>query len=56
MAGAPSVGKSRQAANRVFDVIDEKSLCDVRDKRGVKKIENGEITLEQADFKYPSRK
>ena len=38
LANAPSVGKSRIAANRVFDVIDEKSLVDVREKKGVKKI------------------
>ena len=55
LSNAPSVGKSRESAKKVFAIIDEKSKVDVRDEKGETEIKRGEIELRNVDFKYPSR-
>lgn len=52
---APSVSKAKNAAIKVFDIIEEPSLIDTRSKEGEKVIKAGEIELKNVDFKYPSR-
>jgi ABC-type multidrug transport system fused ATPase/permease subunit len=49
------MGKARDAANKVFAIINEQSKIDVRENKGYAKIEKGEIVLENVDFKYPSK-
>jgi ABC-type multidrug transport system fused ATPase/permease subunit len=49
------MGKARDAANKVFAIIDEPSKIDVRENKGYTQIEKGEIVLENIDFKYPSK-
>jgi ATP-binding cassette subfamily B (MDR/TAP) protein 1 len=56
LSHAPSMGKARDAANKVFSIIDEKSSIDVRENKGYTKVEKGEIVLENVDFRYPSKK
>jgi ATP-binding cassette, subfamily B (MDR/TAP), member 1 len=56
LSHAPSMGKARDAANKVFAIIDEKSTIDVREEKGYTKVEKGEIVLETVDFRYPSKK
>ena len=53
----PSVSKAKEAAEFVFDVIDEKSTLDVRDatEKQIMKIEHGAITFNKVNFRYPSR-
>jgi ATP-binding cassette subfamily B (MDR/TAP) protein 1 len=53
---APSASKAKESANKVFAIVDEPSLIDVRSTEGIKKIERGEIEFDQVDFRYPSRK
>jgi ABC-type multidrug transport system fused ATPase/permease subunit len=50
------MGKARDAANKVFEIFEEKSTIDVRDKKGFTKVEKGEIQLDKVDFRYPSKK
>jgi ABC-type multidrug transport system fused ATPase/permease subunit len=56
LAHAPSTGKAKDAANKVFAIINEQSTIDVREEKGFSKIEKGEIKLEDVDFRYPSKK
>ena len=55
MASAPSVGKAKESARQVFEIIEEKSLIDSRDTTGEKVIEHGAIELRNTEFIYPSR-
>lgn len=52
---APSVSKARNAANKVFAIIEEPSLIDTRNSHGEKSISAGQIEFRNVDFKYPSR-
>lgn len=52
---APSVSKARNAANKVFDIIEDVSKIDTRSKEGVQEIKEGKIELKSVYFKYPSR-
>jgi ABC-type multidrug transport system fused ATPase/permease subunit len=52
---APSIGKAKSAAIKVFDIIEEPSKIDTRDPNGEKVIKRGEIEFKKVDFKYPSR-
>jgi ABC-type multidrug transport system fused ATPase/permease subunit len=49
------MGKARDAANKVFSIIEEPSTIDVRDKKPITKVEAGEIRLVDVDFRYPSK-
>jgi ATP-binding cassette subfamily B (MDR/TAP) protein 1 len=51
----PSISKARTAANQIFEVIDEKSKIDVREEKGIMKIEKGAIEFNKVNFIYPSR-
>lgn len=55
IAQAPSIGKAKNAAVKIFDIIEEPSLIDTRKEGGHQKIEKGEIEFKRVDFKYPSR-
>lgn len=52
----PDVGKARQAASEIFDIMDETSQIDSRSKEGKTEIEKGEIQFKRVNFTYPSRK
>ena len=43
MSNAPSVGPAQTSATTILNIIDEKSLIDVRSGTGKKEIEKGEI-------------
>jgi ABC-type multidrug transport system fused ATPase/permease subunit len=51
----PSMSKAKEAANTIFAIIDEPSLIDVRDEKGLKEVKKGEIEFNKVDFRYPSR-
>ncbi len=55
ISSAPSIGKAKSAAVKVFDIIEEESKIDTRNTTGEKIIQRGEIELRNVDFKYPSR-
>ena len=55
LSHAPSIGKAKSAAVKIFDIIEEESKIDVRSTTGEKIIQRGEIELRNVDFKYPSR-
>jgi ATP-binding cassette, subfamily B (MDR/TAP), member 1 len=55
LSAAPSVNKAREAANKIFSIIDEPSEIDTRDEKGIKVIKKGSIDLVKTEFKYPSR-
>jgi ATP-binding cassette, subfamily B (MDR/TAP), member 1 len=55
ISSAPSVGKAKEAAKKIFGIVDEKSKIDTREEKGKKEIERGEIEFVHTDFKYPSR-
>ena len=56
LSAVPSISKAKASANKIFNVIDEKSLCDVRDTEGkIEKVEAGKIELRNVTFNYPSR-
>lgn len=52
---APSYGKAKEAAGKIFAIIEEKSTIDARNLKGLQKIEKGEIEFKDVDFRYPSR-
>jgi len=52
---APSIGKARAAAVKVFDIIEEESTIDSRSLKGEQIIKNGAIEFQNVCFKYPSR-
>jgi len=56
-ANVPSVAKAVIAAQRVFDVIDNKSTLDARDGKQsrLQELKDGDIKFEKVDFMYPSR-
>jgi len=43
IASAPSIGKAKEAAKKIFAIIDHKSKIDTRDETGEKVIKRGEI-------------
>jgi hypothetical protein len=43
ISNAPDVKKAREAASKIFEVIDEPSLIDVRKSDGHKIIEHGKV-------------
>ncbi len=43
LSAAPSVGKAKEAARKIFEIIEERSVIDPRDAKGIKTIERGEI-------------
>jgi ABC-type multidrug transport system fused ATPase/permease subunit len=49
------VKDAKVAASIIFDIIDDKSSCDTREKKELKKVEKGEIEFKNINFKYPSR-
>jgi ABC-type multidrug transport system fused ATPase/permease subunit len=49
------MGKAKDAAAEVFSIIDEESKIDARSDKGLAKVAHGEITLEDVDFRYPSK-
>jgi ATP-binding cassette, subfamily B (MDR/TAP), member 1 len=55
LSSAPSVAKAKAAAEKIFTIIDEKSLIDTRLESGIKEIKHGEIEFVNAEFQYPSR-
>jgi ATP-binding cassette, subfamily B (MDR/TAP), member 1 len=55
LSSAPSVGKAKAAASKIFSIIDEPSLMDTRSDVGIKEIKRGEIEFINAEFQYPSR-
>lgn len=55
LAHAPSMGKAKDAAKEVFSIIDEESKIDARSEKGVMKVAHGEITIQDVDFRYPSK-
>jgi len=55
LSHAPSIGKAKSAAVKVFDIIEEESKIDTRVPHGEKVIQRGEIEFKKVDFKYPSR-
>eukprot|EP00347_Sterkiella_histriomuscorum_P020418 403337881 len=55
ISSAPSVSKAKNAAMKVFDIIEEESNIDTRSNDGQKVIKEGQIELKNVDFKYPSR-
>jgi len=52
---APSLEKGRQAANKIFSIINHKSKIDVRSQEDGKIFENGKIEFKNVSFAYPSR-
>lgn len=56
IANAPSIVKAKMAARKIFEIIDEPSIIDTRQKGGLKTIEEGRIEFSKVDFLYPSRK
>lgn len=55
LSQAADIGRAKASARKIFDIIDEKSTSDVREAKGIKKVEKGEIELVDVNFKYPSR-
>jgi ABC-type multidrug transport system fused ATPase/permease subunit len=55
ISSAPSLGKAKDSASKVFGIIDEKSTIDVRSTKGVAEVAAGEIEFCEVDFKYPTR-
>jgi ABC-type multidrug transport system fused ATPase/permease subunit len=56
LSAVPSINKAKKSANKIFNVIDEASLCDVRDTAGkIERVESGKIELRNVTFNYPSR-
>lgn len=56
-ANVPSMAKAAASAQKVFNIIDEKSTLDAREGKD-KKVQNvgkGDIQFKKVDFKYPSR-
>ena len=53
----PSVAKATNSANKIFNIIDEKSTLDSREgvKSKVQHIEKGHIVFKNVNFKYPQR-
>jgi ABC-type multidrug transport system fused ATPase/permease subunit len=51
----PSVKNARNAAKKIFEIIDEPSKIDSRETQGIKKIEAGAIEFKDVNFTYPSR-
>ena len=43
LSQAADVGKGRESARKVFEILDEKSALDIRDAKGQEKVEKGEI-------------
>jgi len=50
IGNVPSVGKAQEAANKIFEVVDEPSKIDARSKEGDTKIEKGEIEFKNVEF------
>jgi ABC-type multidrug transport system fused ATPase/permease subunit len=50
LSSAPSVAKAKAAAEKIFTIIDEKSLIDTRAESGIKEIKHGEIEFVNAEF------
>lgn len=56
LALMPSIAKAQTSARKIFDIMEEKSEIDARNKLlPPRTIENGEIVLRNVSFKYPSR-
>ena len=55
LSQAADMGRAKESARKIFEIIDEPSKSDVREAKGIKKIEKGEIELVDVNFKYPSR-
>lgn len=53
---APSYSKAKLAANKIFEIIESKSPIDTRNPKGEVVVKAGAITLEDVEFRYPSRK
>ncbi len=51
----PSVSKAKRSANKIFEIIYEKSKVDVREEKGEKVITEGELVFSNVNFMYPSR-
>lgn len=47
--------KARDSADKIFDVIDEPSMIDVRKSAGEEVIQKGSVSFENVYFNYPSR-
>lgn len=43
------------SANKIFGIIEEKSLIDVRNPKGEMIVKEGAIEFRSVDFKYPTR-
>jgi len=55
ISAAPSISKAKNAASKVFDIIEEESKIDTRSKTGENVISEGAIELKNVFFRYPSR-
>lgn len=50
IASAPSVPKAKEAASKIFAIIDHKSTIDTREEKGLKEIKRGEIEFAKTSF------
>jgi ABC-type multidrug transport system fused ATPase/permease subunit len=57
VSNIPSIGKAKESAKTIFEVIDEKSDLDVRksNEKQITTIKKCEIEFTNVYFKYPSR-
>ena len=53
---APSYAKAKLAANKIFEIIEEKSPIDTKAPKGEIVVKEGAIEFTDVEFRYPSRK
>jgi ABC-type multidrug transport system fused ATPase/permease subunit len=56
ISAAPSYTKAKMAANKIFEIIEEKSPIDTMHPKGEVMVKEGSIEFKEVDFRYPSRK
>ena len=52
---APSYGKAKEAARKIFGIIEEPSTINAKSSKGIEVVQRGEIEFREVDFRYPSR-
>lgn len=55
-SSVPNIEIAKRSANKIFSIIDQPSLIDVRDKKQITSIQEGKITFKNVNFKYPNSK